>query len=332
MGDFRLALKEFSRCADLSRTWLQATGDRHASWALAQADERIGTAAQELGMLTDSQRAFDEDRKVLDGLLQGEPRNPRLHRLRAVVEHYRSDLYWSDWSANFGDMPKGLRAAQEYLQRAQAMVRNDPNNASAHMSNAIALSQVSFCLRHSDPQGAMTMALASVRMFDDLIASGKNGYLESSRRLHALVRLGEAQLSAHQNAAAVRTAQAAVSAMRPLVTQAPEADLHHYFVSALLLAGHSSEASGLFEQGEKFFTEARHEAESLAQRREIQNVLPLASVEAALGNFYASRRRKEEARACFRRLADLWEQFPDSSAYVTQQKASTNRLLASLHS
>jgi hypothetical protein len=56
---------------------------------------------------------------------------------------------------------------------------------------------------------------------------------------------------------------------------------------------------------------------------------PLANSETALAEFYARRGQAELARACYERLAGLWQRFPESNEYVEMQRAESKRLLAS---
>ena len=172
-GSYRLAWTEFLKCGELARASQNGAGDRLALSRLAQADERIGTAAHELGLLHEASRAFDEDQTILDQLLAVEPRNPALQRRRALVDIYRSDLYFSDSSLSLDRPLIALASAKRYLARVQEMASNDPNDTSAKFSRAIAMFQISFCIREFDSEKSVEMARASVRMFDELVSAGR---------------------------------------------------------------------------------------------------------------------------------------------------------------
>ncbi|MEP6534003.1 MAG: protein kinase [Bryobacteraceae bacterium] len=331
LGLYRKAWMDFSRCRELALARLKGVRDTQSLSNLAQADERVATAAQELGLLSAALRAFDEGQSVLDEILAAEPGNPKFQRRRTVLEYYRSKLYYTDTSAHFGDPARALVIARRYLQRAEAMVRSDPNDTSAQFSRAIAMFQVSFCLRESDAAAAVALARNSVRLFDDLVASRKGGYLIHSRRLRAMVRLGEAQLAAGQLRDALDSSESALSGVRPLAGKnAAESSEHIVLVSALILAGRTNAASGAAERAETLFHEAREEAKSIARDHELENLIQLANAEKALGDFYAQQRRNVEARACYQRLGGLWQDFGESNEYVDRQKASAARMLASV--
>jgi tetratricopeptide (TPR) repeat protein len=332
LGRYREAWKEFSRCGELARALLSRVEGPLELSALAQADERIGTAAQELGFFTESLRAFDEGQSVVDKLLAAEPRNPKFHRFRAVVDHYRSNLYYSDSSPDLGDPARALESAMRYLNRAQEMVVGDPDDTSAQFSLAVAMFQVSFCQREYNADAAAVMARNSIRIFDGLIASGKTSYLVTSRRLRAMLRLGEAELKAGRVKEALRTAESALAGERPFAGRnAAESDEHVVLVSALRLAGQSNAANGNFDRAESLFREAREEAQLIAKDHQLQNAIPLANTETALGAFYARRHRTQEARICYEHLVELWKNFPEQNAYLDRQRTIADRLLASLH-
>jgi tetratricopeptide (TPR) repeat protein len=298
---------------------------------LSLAEERIGTGAQNLGFLAEALRALDADQSELAELLRSEPQNPKLHRRRALVDHYRSQVYYDESSPDLGDPASGLESARQYLDRANKMVSGDPNDVSARLSQAIASYQVSFCLRESDAASAVAMARDAVRILDGLLASGKTSYLITSRRLHAMIRLGQAELKLGHVREARRIAELALAGERSLAGRnAPESDEHVILVSALTLAGQTNAASGNGERAESLLREARTEAQSIAKEQELTDLIPLSNSEGALGTFYANRHRTAEARACYARLVDLWKPFPESNVYVQRQKAAAARLLASL--
>jgi eukaryotic-like serine/threonine-protein kinase len=333
MGRYTQAWKEFSQCGELARAGLARAGDSQAMSQLSQADERIGTAARELGHFDEGLRALDEDESLLAKLLAREPHNPVLHRREALVHVYRSEIYYSDESPNLDDPTRALASARRYLTATQAMVSSDPSNTSAQLSQAIATFWVSFILRRFDPSAALKMAEDSVHMFDQMVASGKSSYLVNSRRVRALLRLGEAQLETGRLAEALATAESALTAERPIAAQSGQqgGEEHLTLVQALILTGKTNSAVGHWERAESLLQEAREKAQQIAESDELMNAIPLGNADRALGNFYARRGRTEEARACYKELLQLWQRFPEPNEYVVRQKSASQRLLASLH-
>jgi eukaryotic-like serine/threonine-protein kinase len=333
MAHYRKAYEEFSRCGELARSRLNGTKDRQALSWLALADERIGSAAQELGFLGEALRAFDEDESLLSELRLAEPQNPAIHRRQALVHDYRAEVYGSDLIPSYGDQAGGLESARQYLVAAEEMVHSDPANTSAQFSRAVATYWVSFYLRQSDSKAAVRMARDSVRMFDAILSSGRHDYLVTSRRVRAFLRLGEAQLKTGRVTEARATAQAALNAERPLATSdgAEWNDERSVLVQLLILAGNASAAAGDHGHAEKQMQQAREQAQKIAQSGELTDQIPLANAEQALGAFYAHQHRLEEARACYQSVSELWQHFPESSEYVDRQRVATRELLASLH-
>jgi tetratricopeptide (TPR) repeat protein len=327
-GDYQRAWTEFSRCGDLARAELKRNASREALRAVAQATERIGTVAQELGLLEEALKAFDEDESALQKLLSREPRNPAYRRSQALLYQFRASVYYDDNYPNFGDARRGLENARHYLDTAEEMVRGDPNNTTARFSRAVAAYRVSVCLREIDANAAVRMARDSLRRFDELIASGDRGYLPVSRRAMALRRLGEAQLKVGEIAEARRTAQSALDAERAISGRsAPGTSDHADLVQALILAAQAKAAGRDSASAERFFAEARSEAEQIAHRQGLANLVPLSNTERAAGDFYAQRRQWEEARACYRRLVQFWRGSGDSNEYANRQRAAAEHLV-----
>jgi serine/threonine protein kinase len=331
MDRYRQAFAEFSRCGELARNRLTGKKEHEVLSMLALADERIGTAAEEIGLLGQALRALDEDESLLHELLVVEPQNPSLHRRLAVLHHYRSEVYYADLAPSYGDPVRALQSERRYLEVAEAMVRSDPSNTSAQFSRAVATYWVSFDLRETDAKAALKMAQDAVRMFDDLMASGKPNYLVSTRRVRALLRLGQAQLKIGRLAEAQATAQSALVAERALAgAKGGEWDEGSQLVQVLILGGQARAATGDSKGAESLLTEAREEAEKIASTGELTSLIPLANAETALGAFRVRRHELEQARACYERLTELWQGFSGSNEYVEMQRTASEKLLASL--
>ena len=78
LGDFQQAWTEFSRCSELAKAHAVQYPETASIYLASQAAERKATTAQELGNLSGALQALDEDESSLRGLLEREPRNPRL--------------------------------------------------------------------------------------------------------------------------------------------------------------------------------------------------------------------------------------------------------------
>ncbi len=333
MAKYHEAWSEFSHCGELAQAALNNGTDVKRLSLLSQADERVGTASQELGMLSPALRVLDDDEKVIQQLLAAEPQNPAFHRRLAVVNHYRTQIYYDDLSPNFGDPGRALSSAKRYLELTEDMVRRDPTNTSARFSRAIATYSVSFCLREFDTKAAVVMARRAVRLFDQMIASGDTDYLTVSRRVRALRRLGEAQLQAGQVQGALGTARTALEIERPIAlnSSGEGEEEQAVLVQTLILAGKANAAAGQFIDAEALLQEARKKAHVIAQNPELTSLIPLANSEYALGEFYARRHRRGDARACYDRLSQLWQNFAGDNEYVEMQRSRTKELVTSLH-
>jgi serine/threonine protein kinase len=330
-GNYQTAWKEFSRCGELARAEVGKHKDQQSLRVFSQALERIGTAAQEIGLLRDALQAFDEDESALRKLLAVEPLNPRFRRSETVLHQFRSRVYYDDRYPDLDDPQHALTSARHYLAGAEEMVHRDPNNMSARVSRAVAMYRVSVSLREFDPRAAIQMARQAVQNFDELIASGHKDYLTIADRVIALRRLGEAQLKAGRVTDAYSLAESALTAQRGISAKSASGSEDRVeLVHALILAGQANAVSGNLSRAESLLREASAEAAPIAKRQELPNVIPLARAQQALGAFYGSRRRIQEARACFQELDELWRAFPESIEYVHRQKAASARLLASV--
>jgi tetratricopeptide (TPR) repeat protein len=334
MNQYQQAYSEFSRCGELASNRVSSKRERDAVSLLADADERIGTAAMELGLLSQSLAALDDDESLLNELLRLEPQNPSLHRRHALQNHFRAELYDQDMGPTYRNPGRGLEIEKRYLEETRAMVSSDPSNTSAQFSHAIATYWVSFHLRQFDRKASLRLAQDSVNMFDDLLKSAKSNYLFISRRERALLRLSEAQLRIGRVAEAQATAQSALDAVRALASrQGGQWDERNELVQAVIVAGRASSAAGKAKYAEDLFSEGRAEAQKIAVGHDdATNLIPLANLETAFGDFYVRRHRVAQARECYQRLADLWQRFPGSNEYVDIQRAAAQKRLAALGS
>ena len=330
LGRYSQAFEEFSHCGDISRAQVKVNESRRSLSTLSLAEERIGTAAQEVGMLSTGLRAIDEDEALLARLAALEPRNPDLHRRQALVYQFRSSIYYDERYPNFGDPARALDNAQRYLALAQAMVKSDPNNTAARFSQAIATYKVSFSLREIDTHAAVAMARESVRMFDELKASNPS-YLVLSRRAIALHRLAEAEFRAGQMEEAWRFSQSALDAQKSLPPRSENLEDPMQLVQTLILAAKISARSGNPQRAEALLREALDRAAPITLGQELTQFIPLADADEALGALYASQQRTDEARACYQKVADLWQRFPETNEYASLRHAAAGKLVASLH-
>jgi serine/threonine protein kinase len=326
--NFQQAWTEFGRCSKLAHAQLIRKRDQQSLNMVAESAERVGTAAQELGHLREALQAFDEDETAIRELLAAEPLNPKFQRFLALLYQFRGRVYFSDSYPEYGDPKRALENMNLYLQTAQQMLDRDPNNTAAQFSVELAKLKVSDCLQKSDPPAAITLARDSLRMIDQMIASNKGERSRAfSYRAEGVQKLGEAQLNAGRLAEARSSADLALATSREL---AQNPDERSNLVRALILAGNTSAATRNLARAESLLREARDGAQEIARSQELTNLIPLATAEGALGTFYLHRHRTREARACYERIANLWQQFPESNEYVDRQKTASKRLLASI--
>jgi serine/threonine protein kinase len=327
VDNFQLAWTEFGRCSELAHAQLNRKKDQQSLNMIAQSAERVGTAAQELGHLREALQAFDEDETAIRELLAAEPFNPRFQRALALMYQFRGRVYFSDGYPDYGDPKRALQSLKLYLQTAQQMLERDPNNTAAQSSVVRAKIKVSYCLQKSDPPAAIGLARDSLRIIDQMIASNRGGSRVVSDRADGLRKLGEAQLNAGRLAEARSSADLALASSRELAQSTTE---RGNLVESLILSGKTSAAIRDLAHAQSLLSEARDEAQGIASSHELTNLIPLATAEEALGTFYVARHRTREARACYERLVNLWQQFPESNEYVDGQRTASKRLLSSL--
>jgi serine/threonine protein kinase len=325
--NFQQAWTEFGHCSELAHAQLNRKRDKRSLNMVGESAERVGTAAQELGHLREALQAFDEEETAVRELLAAEPLNPRFQRNLALMYQFRGRVYFSDAYPDYRDPKRGLQNLKLYLQTAQQMLDRDPNNTAAQFSVALAKLKVSYCLQKSDPPAAISLARDSIRMLDQMIASNKgSGSTAVSYRAEGLRKLAEAQLNAGRLAEARGSADLALAASREL---AQNPDERSNLVQALILAGKTSAATRDLAHAESLLRDARDQAQGIARSQELTNLLPLANAEEALGAFYVTQHRTREARPCYERLVNLWQQ-PESNEFVDGQRTASKRLLASI--
>jgi hypothetical protein len=99
---------------------------------------------------------------------------------------------------------------------------------------------------------------------------------------------------------------------------------------ALVLDGKANAAAGGFERAESLLREAHEKAQGFVKPLELMSHIPLASSEQALGDFYRTRRRTGEARACYQELVALWQKLGKPNEYVARQRSAAEKLLVSV--
>jgi tetratricopeptide (TPR) repeat protein len=331
LSRYQQAWTEFSRCSELAKAQAAQHPETERLYLANQAAERKATAAQELGDLNGALQSLNEDESSLRDLLAREPRNPRFRRAEALLYQFRSIVFFDDSKPSLDDPARALENAKLYLSATEEMVRRDPNDRSAQRSRAIAMYRVSLTLSYFEPQAAIKMARESVRVFDQFIASGKDDSLTISFRSTALQRLARAQLSAGRIMEARNSAESALTAERSLAADAgPDGDEIEDLIMALVLDGKANAAAGGFERAESLLREAHEKAQGFVKPLELMSHIPLASSEQALGDFYRTRRRTGEARACYQELVALWQKLGKPNEYVARQRSAAEKLLVSV--
>jgi tetratricopeptide (TPR) repeat protein len=156
-----------------------------------------------------------------------------------------------------------------------------------------------------DANAAVLMARDSLHRFDELIAP-EIAAISRLADVRWLRRLGEAELKAGEIAEARRSAESALDAERAISESAQGTSDRADLVQALILAAQAMADGRDSASAQRLFEEARSEAEQIAHRQGLANLVPLSNTERAAGDFYAQRQRNEDARACYRRLAQIW--------------------------
>ncbi len=329
VGDFGPAWTEFSRCSELAKAHAARYPETTNTYLANQAAERKATAAQALGNLSGALQALDEDEAALRGLLAQEPRNPRFRRAEAMLYQFRSIVYFDDRKPNLADPSRALENARMYLRATEEMVSRDASDRPSQRSHAIAMYRVSLSLRQFEPEAAVKIAGDSLRVFDKLIAAGKSDSLTRGNRLASLARLAGAQIAAGHFVDARKSAEAALAYARTLAAGQD----HHGVddvIMALVIAGNANAGARAFDRAESLFREACEKAQILVKPDDLMSVIPLANSEKALGDFYCSRRRTADARACYQEAQTLWRNSVGPSEYVVRMRADTEKSLSSL--
>jgi tetratricopeptide (TPR) repeat protein/predicted Ser/Thr protein kinase len=329
-GHFQAAWTEYSRCSSDIRSLLHRHRTREVVSGMANAQERVATCAQEMGLLKTARQALDEDESLLNELLTAEPHNPTFRRRKALLFQFRSRLYYDDRNPNFDDPVHALENARQYLAVAQEMVSSDPNNTAARFSRAVAGYRVSYSLQEFDPAEAAQVARDSVHDFDGLIAAG-NGYRNTVfGRAEALQVLAAALLKGGKAREARPFADEAIAVNRSGLGTPDDLDRQAILSEALRVGARVNMSLRDFAAAERMVRESREFALLVAKSGSLPGAIGLANSEEALGNFYTRRGRVAEARESYGRLLDVWKRVSQSNEYVERRRAAAVRLLESV--
>ena len=319
------ALIKYRKCDAIAREMLAGQRNIETLQAAVFARQEIGTAATATGRLEEALTAFDEVQALLEELLRLEPSNPKSRRALALLGQDRSQAWYDDAKPNRNDPAQALKYARQYRDAMQQMVARDGKDQSARLSLAIALFRLSFPLKHSDPPGAVASARESVRIFDDLIAEGRNSYLVLSRRNRALRRLSEALLFAGNAAEARVRAADALSGQRQIAARDTK-NLDEAASLAMTLAASAEAAEALHDvHGANDFL---MEAESIAagiyslNPNELTSVIPLARIREELGGHWRKAGGQTQSRRWFEDARKLWRDYPDQNDFVRRESAA----------
>ena len=144
------------------------------------------------------------------------------------------------------------------------------------------------------------------------------------------MRLARAQFAGRFAGARI-SAESAVTVARSLaVGEAAGPASVQDLTLVLILAGKANAAAGGFERAESMLREARQKAQTVVKQGDLMSVIPLAKSEQALGDFYLTRRRTSEARACYQDLVALWRESVGPSEYAARQRKAAEKLLSSI--
>ncbi len=324
------ALTKIRRCDELARLVLDSSRTYDNLMLVQQAEERLGTAATATARFDEALAAFDEDQRLLDEMVKIQPNNPALHRLYALLAEFRASVFYDQGEPNLNDPRRCLVYARQYEHIVRQTVEKDPGNTSAQRSLATALYRESIPLRVLDPRAAVAKAQESVRLFDNLVASGTRSYLVLSRRARAQGRLSEALLTIGRPEQAQLYAEQALAGQR-VAADHDRRDPQESLLLALALAdsARAYDAIGRRDDAFRFLKEADQvsAAALTPSHNELDLIIPRSTVLEEIaktwkeaGNEAESQRRLAEAR-------ELWRDFPDQSDYVRRESARLARPL-----
>ncbi len=152
----------------------------------------VAMALRENGRAQDSLKELRRVAPLIDALLARAPSNQAYLRLKMEAANYEGEAYDSEDPASLGRPVEAAAAYRRYADIARELLLLDPNNASAHLSLAIAYAELSWAVGRWDGAQSIRLARKSVRLFDEGLARNPNDRLLSSRRAHALRYLARA--------------------------------------------------------------------------------------------------------------------------------------------
>lgn len=269
--------------------------------------------------MNESLRALDDNQAIIEEQLAAEPLNPRLRRRAAIVQQFRSGLYFDDQYANFRDAAKALDPARRYLTAAQWMVDHDPNDVAARYSHAVATFRLALVLTQLDPPQAVATARDALGQLDALLKAGKENRLMTTGRITALRRLALAEWKAGHLEAARKVVQEALTAEEPQAQTS--VDERQKLSIILALAARIAAASGDFVRAQEWLLRASQNATTQARSGEFNYRVTLGAVEEAAVDIASEAHRPDDANAAYLRLRELWTSDPDRSEYTKAERS-----------
>jgi serine/threonine protein kinase/tetratricopeptide (TPR) repeat protein len=162
-----------------------------------------------------------EAEPIIDALLAEQPQNPTFLRQKMAAAGYESNIYDNETGKAIGKPVEAAAAGRRYLALAQKLSDADPDNASAHLSLAIACYKLSYPLGKIDRRESLQMAQRALAIFDDGLARSPNDHLLRSRRPRALRYVGYALQRNGRTAEARQAMAQALAIQRLLLAENP---------------------------------------------------------------------------------------------------------------
>lgn len=224
-GNTPQGLTFYQRARDLAAAYARAQPDDRARSRLYLVSTVLATSLAENGRYEEALAMLRQSEPIAQALLAADPDNPAYIRQSMSAANLESSIYDGPEGQCLGKPVEAVAAARRYLAMAQRLVAQDPHNASARLSLAVANFQISYPLGKIDRVESLRTAQQGVRILEEDLARSPNDYLLRSRHARALRYLSYALARNSRPDEAARMLQQAIQIHRQLLAESPS-DAH----------------------------------------------------------------------------------------------------------
>jgi tetratricopeptide (TPR) repeat protein len=292
--------------------------DENSRRTLSVVHTRIGDALEVIGPVPEAVGHFRQALAIRQELLRRNPKSLRYRRDMFVAHTNLGSVLGSSGTINMGDIPAARENALKALEFAQAMASQDVKNTLARSDLAFAHAKLGDLALNDNPREAVSQYRRALEITTKLVESGPNS--ASMRRWEAERRGGLARALEKTGDRAgslsewrrTRTTWSSLAAAEPARMDLQQGmlsvDCHLCDLERVL--GYTAQAGESQKQALAGMERLAASRSNLLVMREFANCYEtFGRLAAQLGRISARPEQWEQARAWYRKSADIWTEW-----------------------